>query len=232
MGCGSCPGRRRAPECYVTLFRTGGPHPWRMPSLPRHHDPPPVRGPPPAFPWPLYGWQGAPTPRPVRQVVNLTFCTYEVPVPLMPCDNTQSQPRTTTRVCCPEWPQGKSTLPVVPAPSATWRLKPGDRGTGEDSGVHTVMGFCPSHGVSMVQAVDWRFGSRWRKTWDKWCSFKEGHEWGRYNGFLAEEPKKKGKETKEEENKMEGVEKKSNKSQLFYCCLFINSTEPSSPECI
>jgi len=72
-------------------------------------------------------------------------------VPLMPCDNAQSQPRTNTRVCCPEWPQGRSTLP---APGVTWRSKSVDRRTGKDIGGHTILECCPSRGGPMVQAVD------------------------------------------------------------------------------
>jgi len=74
-----------------------------------------------------------------------------VPVPLLPCDNARSQPRTTTRVCCPEWSQGRSTLPAL---SITWRSKPADRRTGEASGCHTVLERCPGRRGPMVQAVD------------------------------------------------------------------------------
>ena len=70
---------------------------------------------------------------------------------LMPCDNARSQPWTTTRVCCPELPQGRSTLP---APSVTWRSKPADRRTGKASGGHTDLELRPSHGAPIVQAVD------------------------------------------------------------------------------
>jgi len=75
----------------------------------------------------------------------------EVPVLLLPCDNAQSQPRTITLVCCPEWSQGRSTLP---APSITWRSKPTDRQTGEASGCHFVLERCSSCGVPRVQAVN------------------------------------------------------------------------------
>jgi len=79
-----------------------------------------------------------------------------IPVLLKLCDSAQSQPQTTTTVCCPEWHQGRSTLQTL---NASWRLKHADWQNGEASRDVTVLELRPSRVVPMVRAVDCPTGS-------------------------------------------------------------------------